>query len=136
LCRWAKLTRAQRFQVFDALYPKLGTVVERVEAKTMPYPLECSPPGRQVEQDAVVLGPVGVPEVDEFPSCDQARKTAPVASQTGLRRTEKQIETVLGVANLAHIPEAALDISNLAEDFRVAFHTSFQFRQIRQAVFV
>jgi len=36
---------------------------------------------------------------------------------------------VLGVAYLAHIPEAALDISNLAEDFGVAFHISFQFRK-------
>jgi len=124
-----KLTRAQRFQIFETLLPKIGKVIEIVEAQTMSYSFECCSPGRQIEQHAVANCPVGFPEVYERLSCDQARKTTPVASQTGLRRTEKQIEAVFGVAYLAHIPKNAFDISNLAEDAGLAFHPCFQFRK-------
>src|ERR1017187_1681093 len=124
-----KLTGAQLFHVFDTLLPKLGKIIEIVKAQTASYSFECCSPGRQVVYHAVVLCPVGFPEVYERLSCDQTRKTTPVASQTGLRRTEKQIETVLGVAYLAHVPKTALDISNLAEDGSLAFHPCFQSRK-------
>src|ERR1019366_3481326 len=124
-----KLTGAQLFHVFDTLLPKLGKIIEIVKAQTASYSFECCSPGRQVVYHAVVLCPVGFPEVYERLSCDQTRKTTPVASQTGFRRTEKQIETVLGVAYVAHIPKTAIDISNLAEDGGFAFHPCFQFRR-------
>src|ERR1035437_2699854 len=94
----------------------------------MSHSFECGSPGRQVVQQAVVHRPVGIPEIYQRLSCDQTRRTAPV-SHTRPRRTEKQIETVFGVAYIEHIPVSALDISNLAEDRELAFHPFSHFHK-------
>ena len=73
-----------------------------------PHALESRSPGRQIEQDAGELRLIGFPRAGPGLDGDQARETTPVNSRP-CRRTEEQIETVFGVANLPDVPEIPFD---------------------------
>ena len=111
---FGELPDRELFQIGDRIAPRIATLRDLFEAETLTHASDSGATGREIESGARVCAgdlPVG----DERGRGDDARDPSSGANPRGARskKTEEQVETMLGGTSFAHVPKPAIDVVDL-----------------------